>query len=350
METDIKKMYLNLNELLEDICKFLSSEKLGTLSPKDKKLADSLINRSKVQLQEISKIQQLSSNEAYVDMGNKKVLVIEEEEGKNNIYSSVDDNNADTETTLIEEGTVYPYKDLSAKDASQEVKWGYISMKRKFLLGFEKMKRIYATIHNQWLIIYFSDKDVKPICTFDLKNYEAKEADSDRSTNFELMCTSPDRKIYYFMALTRKDMLQWVAHINRCHDTVVLMSKGIHLRERRESTNEDDEFGEHYDSINPQSNMEDDEDIYLELDDIYVDSFSEEDDEDSTYESFIDINRFQNKNQDLQQIETNINISNGNSNPQEVPKISVLPVKPKVKDKPAVAKKPTYLRLSSNNS
>ncbi|KAJ8949129.1 hypothetical protein NQ318_012877 [Aromia moschata] len=72
METDIEKMYMDLNELLLDICKFLSSDNLKVLSPKDKKLADSLIKRSKTQLQEISKLQEPSSFDEYVDMDGKK--------------------------------------------------------------------------------------------------------------------------------------------------------------------------------------------------------------------------------------------------------------------------------------
>lgn len=69
-------------------------------------------------------------------------------------------------------------------------------MRRKFLLGFEKMKRVYAAIHHRWLVIYYTDKDLKPICTFNLKHYEAKETDGPKSTNFELISTL-DRKVYY---------------------------------------------------------------------------------------------------------------------------------------------------------
>nr|CAI5854993.1 unnamed protein product [Callosobruchus analis] len=59
---------------LSDICKFLSSEKLTSLPQKDKKLAESLIRRSKRQLQEISKIQCTVQNEEYVIMDRKGLL------------------------------------------------------------------------------------------------------------------------------------------------------------------------------------------------------------------------------------------------------------------------------------
>lgn len=55
-----------------DICQFLSSDKLGSLSHRDKKLVESLITRSKVQLQEISKIEKTTFCEEYVDMDAKK--------------------------------------------------------------------------------------------------------------------------------------------------------------------------------------------------------------------------------------------------------------------------------------
>lgn len=47
--------FFELNYIL-DICKFLDKDKLSSLLPHERAIADSLINRSKVQLQEISKI------------------------------------------------------------------------------------------------------------------------------------------------------------------------------------------------------------------------------------------------------------------------------------------------------
>ncbi|KAJ8949130.1 hypothetical protein NQ318_012878 [Aromia moschata] len=96
-------------------------------------------------------------------------------------------------------GTIklYDNENLPAKEASQEVKYGLISMKRKaWLLGLEKMKKVYAAIHNNFLLVYCSDRDLKPMFTFNLKNFEAK-ADRDRSNNFELLSTFPDQKVYY---------------------------------------------------------------------------------------------------------------------------------------------------------
>ncbi|XP_018578477.1 uncharacterized protein LOC108916653 isoform X2 [Anoplophora glabripennis] len=253
METDYQKMYNNLTVLLQDICQFLNSDKLGSLSHRDKKIVESLITRSKVQLQEISKIQTISVCEEYVDMDSKK-----------------DDVNKNVEITVQDEPSC-PYDDLPAREASQIVKYGFMYMRRRFLLGFEKMKRVYGAVHNKWLLIYYTEKDLKPICTFNLKNYEAKETDGSKSTNFELMSTLYS-KVYYFMALTPKDMLQWVVNINRCHDNVVIQSKEFDLEKNNVSLEED--IGEHYDTVIPASEnhneeLEDEEDdIYLELDDI----------------------------------------------------------------------------------
>ncbi|CAH1964415.1 unnamed protein product [Acanthoscelides obtectus] len=71
MEMDFKQLYYDLNDLLEDICKFLSNEKLTNLSQTDRTLAESLIQRSKKQLQEISRIQCTAQNEEYVIMDRK---------------------------------------------------------------------------------------------------------------------------------------------------------------------------------------------------------------------------------------------------------------------------------------
>lgn len=75
------------------------------------------------------------------------------------------------------------------------------------------------------------------------------------------------------MALTPKDMLQWTVYINRCHDNVVVQSKGLNFEKNDLSMEED--LGEHYDIVVPGSHMnnkemeeEDEDDIYLELDEM----------------------------------------------------------------------------------
>lgn len=75
------------------------------------------------------------------------------------------------------------------------------------------------------------------------------------------------------MALTNKDMLQWTVNINRCHDKAVIHSKERDLEKNDLSS--DDDVGEHYDIVksapenpNEELNEEEEDDIYLELDDM----------------------------------------------------------------------------------
>ncbi|CAH1153720.1 unnamed protein product [Phaedon cochleariae] len=217
MGSDIKQMYVDLNELLEDICQFLSEDKLKKLSPKDQNLAESLINRSKIQLQEIAKIQ---SNEEYMVM-DKKVIKMDEDKITNSVDDDFNRNNA---AVMVMEEMKYAYVDLPAKEASKEIKYGFIFMKRKFLLGFEKMKRVYASMHNGWLLIYFTERDTKPICNFNLRNYEAKECDGDK-TDFQLISTMQGKETHHFLAQTPKDVRQWVTQINKCHDHAIMKFK-----------------------------------------------------------------------------------------------------------------------------
>ncbi|KAJ8923812.1 hypothetical protein NQ315_010394 [Exocentrus adspersus] len=177
--------------------------------------------------------------------------------------------NKNVETITQDDQLLSPYIDLPSTDACQDIKCGYIFMKLRVWFRLERMKRVYGAIHNNWLIIYLTNKDMKPFHTFHLKDYEAKEAKGHKATNFELTSTLPDGKVFYFMALTHKDMLQWVVYINRCHDNSVVQSKGLDIEENKNSS-PDDDTEEHYDCVLSASNKEaeDDEEIYSELDDI----------------------------------------------------------------------------------
>ncbi|XP_056645778.1 uncharacterized protein LOC130451012 [Diorhabda sublineata] len=222
-ECDIARMCWDLKELLEDICTFLSNGNLRKLSPKDQKLAESLINRSKKQLQKISRVQPPpQSNEEYVIMNKQGIDNEKESDAEpSDIYSSVDDISTMNRSEMILDANIY--KDLPAKDACPFFKSGWLSMKKKFILGFEKMKRVYGTIHNSWLLIYLSEKDLKPTYTFNLKHFVAKESNGEKN-NFTLLSTKPnDNKVYHFMALTHKDKLQWMTKINLCQDMENIM-------------------------------------------------------------------------------------------------------------------------------
>lgn len=251
-ECDIARMCLDLKELLQDICTFFSNGNLGKLSPKDKKLAESLINRSKKQLQEISRVQPPpQSNEDYVVM-NKQGIDNEKESDQepSDIYSSVDDISTMNHSEIVLEANAY--KDLPAKEASHNFKSGWLSMRKRFILGFEKMKRVYGTIHDRWLLIYLSEKDFKPSYTFNLKHFVAKESDGEKN-NFTLLSTKQnENKVYHFMALTHKDMLQWTTKINLCQDMEILVENSNIDNERKYSNTD-----EHYPSNKSSDNDSD---------------------------------------------------------------------------------------------
>ncbi|KAG5899728.1 hypothetical protein JTB14_030116 [Gonioctena quinquepunctata] len=205
-------------------------------------MAQSLIKRSKQQLQEITKIQ---NNEDYVPMDNRKGSVIEEDDGSD-IYCPVDPlPNIEAPITVED----FAYSDLPAKDASQGIKYGYISMRRKSLWVFEGMKRVFATILKGGLLVYWSERDTKPFCSFNLKNFYAKASVGDKN-NFELISTASDKKVYQFLALTRKDMKQWVVNINKCNNCTNIMEP-------------ENEYGNES-ATNMDSEDSDREDIYAE--------------------------------------------------------------------------------------
>ncbi|RZC00583.1 uncharacterized protein BDFB_007152 [Asbolus verrucosus] len=264
MAVGVEELYCNLNKLLDDICKFLGDEaNYEKLSPNSRKQADELINRSKFQLQEIAKVA-IDSNGydgAYVDMERKSAE--DNDDDKNNIYSSVD------ETTIsnppVIQQTQNPYSNLPAKELLQDIKYGSLSWRCKIILKFEKLRRIYAGVHNNWLLIYSSEKDCKPLQTFNLKFHRAQTVSSKQGKtllqDFELICTLGEKKSYYFIALTHKDMLQWIAHINKCYDL---------LNKSHEPSLSEEEVSETYDMIgevnSPENSADDEEEtIYHDI-------------------------------------------------------------------------------------
>lgn len=106
-------------------------------------------------------------------------------------------------------------------------------MKRKFLLGFERMYRIYAAIHNKFLLVYHSERASKPLHVLDLTYYEATPI-CERTGYFNLIGFDSNCKTYHvspytlelatanaidllqFQAPTYEEMVSWVTRMNRC--------------------------------------------------------------------------------------------------------------------------------------
>jgi hypothetical protein len=196
MAVEVDELYTNLNQLLEDICKFLTDKSTyEKLSPLARRQADALISRSKQQLQEIEKVS-TDCNVAYVDMEKRPE---ENEDDKNNIYSSVNETTV-TPSPFVEPES-NPYMNLPAKEMSQDLKCGVLSWKCRIILRFEKIRRIYAGVHDNWLLVYSTPKDCKPMHTFNLKFHKAETVISKQTKkptyDFELISTSGDGKSYY---------------------------------------------------------------------------------------------------------------------------------------------------------
>lgn len=78
------------------------------------------------------------------------------------------------------------------------MKFGNLSIKVKIFLSFEKMRRVYAGIHENWLLLYSSEKDLKPFQSLHLKFYKAQSVQSKFDREFELVST--EHKKHYIVS------------------------------------------------------------------------------------------------------------------------------------------------------
>lgn len=85
--------------------------------------------------------------------------------------------------------------DFKAQDFQKYSKHGYLERKEKFLfIGHQK--KLYAGIHNSWMLIYNTEKDCKPIETINLALFNVRENnDKDKKHVFELVSRS-DSKMF----------------------------------------------------------------------------------------------------------------------------------------------------------
>lgn len=84
---------------------------------------------------------------------------------------------------------------MSAQNIPKGSKQGWLERREKFLfIGHQR--KVYASVLKQWMAIYHSDKDSKPLETINLYNFEAKiiECPKNNKHTFELVSRNDDYK------------------------------------------------------------------------------------------------------------------------------------------------------------
>ncbi|XP_030746208.1 uncharacterized protein LOC115875022 isoform X2 [Sitophilus oryzae] len=266
MEDINEQIYADIKSLLEDICVFLQN-KCGNFSSADKAIAGSIIEKCTKQLSKLTENRPdyvVMSSGTSVDYPSNPPLLpktakipkkINTELHKEGTVSTNEELNDYTNTNnvphLLEERC--SFSDLPAKDASQEIKCGTLIFQRRIFSFLPRSTEVFGSIHNSWLLIYWSSKDSKPFCTLNLKKYEAHQDEYENNSHeaeleernlktnkskrnyFKVVDSSLPEKHYQFVAKSHKDMLQWVYTINSVNG-----KKTIKDREDCNSNNEDD--------------------------------------------------------------------------------------------------------------
>ncbi|KAL3290285.1 hypothetical protein HHI36_023630, partial [Cryptolaemus montrouzieri] len=174
MSEEVELVYLSLNQLLNDICKFLKEGvNNDALTPKARREADILIRRSTVQLKKITSLtNQLESKEVSPER------------------TEVKSSNSKKEIRISSKSSPpNPYQDTPAKSIPQPEKYGYIEWRTKFIFGLDRMKKIYAVVYRDWLLIYGHEKDSKPSYSFSLQTNKANmNADTQMENQSQNFC------------------------------------------------------------------------------------------------------------------------------------------------------------------
>ncbi|XP_017771505.1 PREDICTED: src kinase-associated phosphoprotein 2-A-like [Nicrophorus vespilloides] len=211
MKNNIISIYSDLNELLNDICNFLSEEvEQGKLSGNTSEVAKKLIQRSKVQLQEISKVSNVDNeSNRYVDMQRKASMeyLVPTKLETQELYSDID---GSVGTECMEE--ICPYLKLPFSEISYMEKSGYL-WRREKIFFIEHCKKLYVALMDNWMLIYNSQKDSRPTEAHNLRFYSATQLEK-KECNFEMIPTNKEYKSQMFTATTKKDTVQWVVEIN----------------------------------------------------------------------------------------------------------------------------------------
>ncbi|KAH1023084.1 hypothetical protein HUJ04_012361 [Dendroctonus ponderosae] len=209
--------------LLKDIYEYLNRniEEIAA-TPEDRQLAEELIKRSKSKLQIIA----LTKNK----LTRNPTLKTENESCVRISKITVDENpplpsNRKRLRFRIQRSTfksICPFKNQPAKELPKGIKQGTLSMHRK-VFSIDRLSKVFGVVHGNWLLLYWTEKNVKPFRALDLELYEAREDRNDANSTMSFTVFSPtmSNKEYNFLAITHKDMLQWVAIINETHERLL---------------------------------------------------------------------------------------------------------------------------------
>ncbi|XP_069684682.1 src kinase-associated phosphoprotein 2-A-like [Periplaneta americana] len=175
-----------------------------------------------------------------------------------------------------------PYSELR----SMTNKCGPLWKKEKFIF-LEQWRRCWAGVYGHVVLLYNSERDAKPVASFDIRGFEARPLATNnqkdpkkKDSTFEIIC--PGKKTYQFIARTAKDMSQWVVAIAMANSqpTPTVPHRSTDIGKRRLPSIPDNE-GEVYDDVgssgkfgdDSQENYEpvhsDEEEIYHDIADLY---------------------------------------------------------------------------------
>ncbi|XP_022902111.2 uncharacterized protein [Onthophagus taurus] len=206
---NVNSLVGDIEALLKDICEFLGNNVNDGFSKEQKSLAEKLINRSKSQLQTIAKftVDTPESDASYVDMTPKVP--------PKPIPKYITPTESNTTIELITKDC--PYKSMSVLDAKSDNHWGYLERKKTVWFLEHQIKQL-AIIVDSWLLIYTSEKDIKPIEFVDLEMTTVKYVNTGdvkckkQARSFELISPS---KNYQFLVKNAKDLDQWITALRK---------------------------------------------------------------------------------------------------------------------------------------
>ncbi|KAF7271553.1 PH domain-containing protein blown fuse [Rhynchophorus ferrugineus] len=252
MEQSDEEFYLDINNLLYEICDFLKKAS-NNLTSADKSQAQNLIDKCKKQLIVLAK-NKTNSAPDYVVMSSdvtppppppllpkKFIGAVKSTETVSKSEPSHDYSNTDTlqssQVSVENSESACPYNDLPAKNVEKAEKDGELMFHKKLFI-FDHSKKIYAVIQNSWLLLYGSKSSSKPFYALHLRYYDAEKDKADlneledsrketftlkikKKAPFKVFHTLNKDKIFNFTAESSKERRQWVCSIKKEHSVAV---------------------------------------------------------------------------------------------------------------------------------
>lgn len=90
--------------------------------------------------------------------------------------------------------------DQPAKELPNGIKQGTLSMHRK-VFSIDRLSKVFGVVQENWLLLYWTNKNAKPFRTLDLELYKAKEnrnipTDANSLISFTVYCPTMSNKNY----------------------------------------------------------------------------------------------------------------------------------------------------------